>query len=387
MQVSIFDPNHAIGTGTGPGIVTVYDGGASVEVKSGSNQDADFAARCSAPGVIRFNGFNSVADLNGKRAVACGGSKVDFETTVGTDPKQGNTQLPQLDPSVKCSGASSLKFTYLSQSGEAAAGRFYTNFSADCTALFGPTTETRQMHFGDEFYVQWAQMFSPEILETVFLVGTGGSITDQKLAIITAGDVPPGWQTIWPNGKNWGDCEKIEVPVSRHGNNRFPFAYNECGAYTPFETRMGNGVFNWQNAMPAPYCLSSTVLAMGGNFNTHPIPGCFNYEPGIWYTHQAGFTLGPRDRTTRRFTNSTFKLWIGKKGQTCPLIIDWNPGVNGYFALCDGYPDTNGGPQWFGAVVLEPYMSQKDVTQIHPSASTWIDELIISRQRIADPLV
>jgi hypothetical protein len=348
--------------------------------------EQDFANRC--VGALRVFDFNDLLQLNQRRAISCGGSHVDAELTLGTDPKQGNTCWPTLDTQIKCSGTSSLRFTYLSQSGEAAAGRFYTNFSNDCTALFGPTTEPQQAFFGDEFYIQWSQRFSPEILQTVFKTGSG-SPADQKLAVITAGDIPPGWQALWPNGRDWADCEKVETTVTRHWNNPFAVVYNECGKYVGLNEALGNGAQNYQNAMPAPGCNSNTVISMGGGFNTQPVPGCFNFEPDVWYTIQVGIKLGPRDRVSRRFTQSTLKMWMCKKGDPATLVIDWNPTVKGYFALCDGYPEVTSsppsGPQWFGAIVMEPYMYQKDKTQVHDPASTWIDELIIATQRIPDP--
>ena len=355
--------------------------------------DEDFAHRIGGPGVVRYFHFNDPSQLNGKRTTACAGSYWDYQTLQASGIQQGNTTMPTLDPAVRASGASSLRYTYLSQSGQDGAGLFYTNFSSDFTAMFGDATEPQQTPGGNEFYVQWAQRFSPEILETVFVTGTGAPV-DQKLAIVTAGDIPPGWLTTggpngvgYPKGRDMASCEKVETVVTRHWNNPLITVYNECGVYRPFQVpwpQPGAGDFNLQNAMPSPYCTYRTINSMGGGYNTRPVPGCFNVTAGPWYTFQAGFTLGPRDRVNRRFTNSTFKLWACKKGEPSQLLFDWNPNVTGYFPLCDGEKDT---PEWFGAVYMLPYMYQKDPAQVHPPASTWIDELIISKRRIPDPMV
>ena len=41
--------------------------------------------------------------------------------------------------------------------------------------------------------------------------------------------------------------------------------------------------------------------------------------------------------------------------------------------------------QRYGKIWLLPYNTGKDPAQVHPTAYTWYDELIISRNKIADP--
>ncbi len=39
----------------------------------------------------------------------------------------------------------------------------------------------------------------------------------------------------------------------------------------------------------------------------------------------------------------------------------------------------------YGKIWLLPYQTHKDATQVTPTAYTWYDELIVSRNKIADP--
>ena len=84
------------------------------------------------------------------------------------------------------------------------------------------------------------------------------------------------------------------------------------------------------------------------------------------------------------FLNSRFRLWAAREGHPSVLLVDWKPGIRSYFPLAAGPLAEN---QRFGKVWLLPYMTYKDPTQIHDLAQTWYDELIISTQRIADPVV
>jgi hypothetical protein len=75
-------------------------------------------------------------------------------------------------------------------------------------------------------------------------------------------------------------------------------------------------------------------------------------------------------------------LWVAREGQPSQLLVDWKPGVSGYFPLAAGPLADN---QRFGKVWLLPYMTNKNAAQVHPLAQTWYDEVIISTQKIADP--
>ncbi|HKS90764.1 MAG TPA: hypothetical protein VJQ83_02460 [Tepidiformaceae bacterium] len=347
--------------------------GMTSDVVLGSTANDDFARRCAAPAVVRCFNFDSDAQLANRRFVKPYG--YDYLAEMAS-PKSGNVNRPYIDYTTFASGGGALRMDVPSQSGPDGGGDWYGEWSYDGSVLFGANST---------FYVQWRQRFSKELLDTLFL-NTSGRATGPKLALITAGDIPPGVDPAYPNGHVYASCEKIEVVVEMYSGHRFPMAYNECNVYRGFYEKVtaSGQTIDWkvENAMPQG-CLYSVFNKQG--YKTQPIPstpGCFNLLPDQWYTFQVEITLGPRDRATRRFLNSSFKLWGAPQGRPSQLIIDWNPTSNGYFALADG---TVTSPEWFGSIYLMPYITGKDNKQVHAQATVWYDELIISRQRIPDP--
>ncbi len=92
-------------------------------------------------------------------------------------------------------------------------------------------------------------------------------------------------------------------------------------------------------------------------------------------TFQVMIRTGPRDND--EFANSYATLWIARAKQPSELVIEWGP-----YNLSAG---STAEDQKFGKVWLLPYHTNKDSSQAHPVGYTWYDELIISRNRIADP--
>jgi hypothetical protein len=259
-----------------------------------------------------------------------------------------------MDAAVKASGSGSLRFTIPSNTGSDTSGAYFTNFSSDLSVQFGENAE---------FYLQWRQRFSPELLNTTFDGGGGW-----KQLIIGSGD-----QT----GKIYSSCSALETVVTSHYQKGFPVMYNSCtgtasrGPYANFFEKFGAFDFKLQNGRAAPYCLysqsSSSYFAPSGN--------CLGYAPNEWITFQVRIKTGPR--VGDEFTNSYVTLWIAREGKSSELVVDWGP-----YNLAAGSPAEN---QKFGKVWLLPYHGKKDPTQVHPTAYTWYDELVISRSKIADP--
>jgi hypothetical protein len=79
--------------------------------------------------------------------------------------------------------------------------------------------------------------------------------------------------------------------------------------------------------------------------------------------------------------DSTVQLWVAEEGQPSRLVIDRDP------AKGTGYDLVNltNNVMKYGKVWLLPYHTGKDSSQTHPAAYTWYDELIVSRNKIADP--
>jgi hypothetical protein len=303
--------------------------------------------------VIKCVGFDDPADFN----IGSGGTAGAYQQNSGIFPPSGTSDYTRAtrDTTIKAGGNSSLKFTLPAIAGSDAAGSYFTNFSTDLSVQFGENSE---------FYVQWRQRFSPEYISTKFAGGGGW-----KQIIIGTGDTPTQWQS---------SCSSLETVVQNTFYRGFAQMYNSCsgstshGPYNPFEERFGTYDFKLQNGMPSPYCLYSQ-----GATNSYfpPSGNCFGYFANEWMTFQVRIKTGPR--VNDEFTNSYVTLWIAREGQASQQVITWGP-----YNLTAGALSEN---QRYGKVWLLPYNTGRDSTVTNPVTYTWYDELIISRNRIADP--
>jgi len=298
---------------------------------------------------------------------------VGFDSAADISGGQGNNSgilsgasTPMLDPTVKASGFSSLKFTIPTNSPADTSGSYFTNFSADLATQFGENAE---------LYIQWRQRFSPEFLNTVYDGGGGW-----KQVIIGAGDKPGCTPSNIVSGICNFSCTALETVMVNSFNRGFPQMYNSCtgstshGAFDAFEQPFGASDFKLQNGRPSPFCLYSqghtnppTYFPNAGN--------CFGYFANEWMTFQVKIKTGAR--LGDEWVNSFVTVWIAREGQASQLVFNWGP-----YNLTAASAAEN---LRFGKVWLLPYNTGKNPAQVHPTAFVWYDELIISRTQIADP--
>jgi hypothetical protein len=299
---------------------------------------------------VRCFGFDTAAEFN----TGNGGSSGAYQQNFGIMPPYGTSDYSRAtqDTAVRASGGSSLRFTVPSNSGSDSSGTFFTNFSNDLSVQFGANSE---------FFVQWRQRFSPEFLKNM----SGGG---WKQIIIGTGDQPAKW---------YSSCTTLETVVNNNYYRGFAQMYHSCsgstshGAYNPFEEAFGAYDYKLQNARPSPYCLysqaNSSYFAPTGN--------CFGFVANEWMTFQIHIKIGPR--VGDEFVGSYVTLWIARDGKPSEPVITWGP-----YNLSAGSAADN---QRFGKLWLTPYNTGKNASVSHPVAYTWYDELVISRNRIADP--
>jgi hypothetical protein len=302
-----------------------------VEVRP--DADADFTARCSTAGVIRCFGFDSFADV--KRHL---------------DPAWGGVYQAGIDPKTKASGAGSLRFTIPTKSGANSSGQFWLEFADDLSVQFGA---------GEEFYVQWRQRFSLELLTTDYKGGNGW-----KQIIIGEGSRP---------GHTAYACTEIQVVVENTYQVGAPRMYHSCGNKDgQFDSLQVYGqqqqAYLIQNAVGCPH-------------NKVTSPPCFMYKPNQWMTFQIHVKVGTWYKNDKKYRHdSTIQLWVADEGKPSKLVIDLSPEKGTGYDIVNTEPAAKYGKVW-----LLPYNTHKDETQDHPTAYTWYDELIISRARIPDP--
>ena len=303
--------------------------------------------------MVKCVGFDDPSDFN----IGNGGTAGAYGQNSGIFPPYGTSDYTRAtrDTSVKASGNSSLKFTIPANSSGDSSGSYFTNFSNDLSVQFGENSE---------FFVQWRQRFSSDFAATKFAGGGGW-----KQVIIGTGDQP---------AQMYFSCTALETVVQNTYQRGFPQMYNSCtgssshGAFDPFEQRHGAYDFKLENARGSPYCLYSQK-----DTSYFPPTGkCFPYFANEWMTFQLRIKTGPR--VNDEFTDSYITLWMGREGQQSEAVIQWGPYNLSAGAAADD--------QRFGKVWLLPYNTGKDPARTYPESYTWYDELIISRNKIADPV-
>jgi hypothetical protein len=313
--------------------------------------EGSFARRCHSPDIIRCIGFDSEREVGGH-----------------VTPAWDGMIRAQLDPLVKASGKASLRFEIPSESAENTSGTFWVNFSDDLSVQFGP---------GQEFYVQWRQRFSADMLSPS--MGGGG----WKQIAIGEGD---------RRGFSSGSCTDLGIVMNNNYYRGFPQLYHSCGRkdgrYEGFVEPVGAPPrdFLLQNAIREPGCLYS----LQGKW----VPPCHGYKPDTWMTFQIRVKVGTWYRNDRVYRHdSVVQAWVADETQPARMIVDFSPRD----AECQmqplslpscqtGYDLVNlDSRARYGKVWLMPYNTGKSVSRTHPTAYTWYDELIISRSPIADP--
>jgi hypothetical protein len=322
----------------------------STDDDSASAESGSFEIACNKPGVLKCVGFDSKADLEGT-----------YGDNSGIMPGDSS---PQIDSTVKASGAGSLKFTIPAKSGANSSGSYFTNFSRDLSAQFGENSE---------FYVQWRQRFSPEFISTMYKGGGGW-----KQVIIGTGDQPGCSSSDSARGRCFSSCSTLEVVTQNIFHRGFPQMYNSCtgssshGAYDAFQQPFSGSDLKLQNARRAPHCLYSQGQTNPPSYFP-PEGNCLGYVPDEWMTFQVHIKTGAR--VNDEFTGSFVQLRVGREKQPAELVMDW-----GLYNLSAGDPKTN---QKFGKVWLLPYNTDKDPLVSYAVAYTWYDDLIISTRPIS----
>jgi hypothetical protein len=341
----------------------------TVEVKTNTNQGgsvfdgSNFSTRCQDVNVVRCFGFDSQAE---------------------TDPhimppwrnRLTGVKLGVVDTSIKASGSGSLRFDIPSNVDADTSGTFWLNFSDDLSVQFGE---------GDDFYIQWRQRFSPELIDTLFYrspianeVLAGG----WKQAIIGQGDVP---------GKFVGSCTPMELVLQNSDQRGFPQMYHSCGAkdgqYQGLNIPTDNDwLFQWDGIEGCARSLmfSNTDQPWNKRF-TPPLGPCMGYRPNEWMTFQVHVHVGTWYKNDKNYhRDSAVEVWAAYEGQPSVKIIN----KTGYDLVNCAAGDTNclNDPSVkYGKIWLLPYHTGKSADQTHPPAAMWFDELIISRSKIPDP--
>jgi hypothetical protein len=338
--------------------------------------DADFAARCNAALATggRCFAFDTAADIPTANGQDCWGCNFGAFA-----PGQ---HLPEIDTTVKASGGGSLKFTTPPLSGSSGGGSWFTNFSNPATAW--------QVGPGDDVWVQFRYRPSPATLSLSNSNVPIASSPGFKLSHVGDGDTAACNTGTGKNTANCpGSCSDMEVVVQPNWDST---GGNHLGAYTTCNngtvgqpimtvTRDGGQTYdrhpNWTGS-PARSC------NYPGPYNE---PKCFVFRPNEWHTIKYHIHVNAWNTWT-----NTIQIWAAHEGEPLQLLINCAPGLNcsdnnnatvqGFFLY-----NSDTGLYKLGKVWLDPYVTRQGVDAPGPLAETtvWYDELIISKQDIADP--
>ena len=227
------------------------------------------------------------------------------------------------DTAVKASGESSLRLEILSNSGPNAAGFWRQSFEHN----FGP---------GSTFYVQFKQRFSKEMLTNKW------------------GDT--AWkQVIFHNERS--TCGPVELTTAEYHSTGIPIMYTDCGAKALY----------WDTGQPP-------LLLQQGDYNCvyeHiDEKHCFHYPAEEWITFYYQVSIGRWGKP-----QSTINAWVALEGRPYKQWIKMS-----HFVLKNDKPGED-----YDTLTLLAYMTNKDMKIAHPTAYTWFDELIVSKEPIALP--
>jgi chitodextrinase len=284
--------------------------------------DADFQARCSAPGVIKCVGFDSDSDY------------IQGSTIFPGD--QGYQYLR--DTSIYASGGSSLRFRVPANSSSDSSGYFLVRFPQ----TFGE---------GQDWYVQFRQRFSPELLNTDY-AGSGGFK-----------------QHIFWHVSGGGSCTDVQLVTQNVDQSGYPRMYTSCGGRGAYITDQDGDV---QYEFSSP----SGGSANGGYWctNRKDQPGennCARYTSNEWLTFYYHIRVG---------------TW-GQPNSTLEGMVQYPGGPMKHFVNLNNFIINNDSPatKKFGRADLTIYQTGKSSSQTNPVAYSWYDEFILSTQPIATP--
>lgn len=324
----------------------------------------DFATTCAQTGVVKCVSFDTDADFNR----GGGGNQGAWGMRSGILPPYGSGDYSRSmrDTANKANGESSLRFTIPSNTGADTSGSWFTNFSDDLSYQVGP---------GQEVFIQWRQRFSPEYLSTQYAATDGGLANGWKLADISAGDLTSCTPTSGTPSCTTS-CWDFETVVQNTAQRGLPQMYANCSGPAVYEPLGG-------------YTSNVTVQnAVNCLYPTFPSPPCIKFVANEWMTFQVHIKVGHWNTW-----DSTIQMWVAREGQPSKLVVDCsptaaNPCTNGRDgAAANGWYLYNEDPTYkIGKVWLLPYHTNKSASQATPVAYTWYDSLIISRNKIPDPV-
>ncbi len=294
--------------------------------------EADFASRCSAPGVLRCIGFDNETS--------------DIVRGDNLHPDGSGNYRAGLDASVKTSGGGSLRFDLPPppHSGANLAGSWSPTSNDGLGQLFGQ---------GSTFYVQFRQRFSSEMLNNTWDT--------------------PGFKTVIFH-QNQTTCGGIELATWNYYNSNIITMYTNCGS-----------VHAWTTLDGSRHTESPPLLLQQGDFPCEygqtSANTCLYIPANEWLTFYYKISVGTWDQP-----NSMIEAWITREGSSTYQQFIRAPQMP-ISCNANSCGSSEGQSEGFNNLTFTPYMTglSGNSGRSGVTAKTWIDELIVSTQPIAAP--
>jgi len=299
--------------------------------------DADFQARCAAPGVLKCNGFDNTTS--------------DIVQNVNLWPDGSGVFRAGLDTATKVSGSGALRFTLPPPptAGANIAGRW----SPDTNQMAGALTRTFSQN--STFFVQYRFRLSPDMLSNT-------------------------WDSSWKVSlfhMNNLTCAGLELTLVNRNMSGVAEMYDQCGAGV-----VGTAGSGGSTHPPDPPYNIQTNTWPNCAYPNFDAAHCFTYPSNEWITMYYRVDIGTWDQP-----NSRVQAWVAT--ESSPAYRQWLDTGATYTLTCNSDPCSSnpGLSQGFNNITLTPYMTalSSNAGKAGVTSYMWFDELIVSTQPIAAP--
>lgn len=290
--------------------------------------DADFQRRCASPGVLRCIGFDSPSDL-----------------VVGTTSDSlwlipgANIHRASIDTSTKASGGGSLRFDIPENVGTA-------NMAGKWVQSLGDQFGSRNLaRFAgkSKVYIQVRQRFTDAFTHEYNL----GKMHFKQFAI-----------------NNTDKCGDEVIVTENSQGHGIPKLYSDCGSEHYIVKDAGTNATVYQQG--DYWCIYAD--ATKGNYSR-----CAPYRANQWITFYYEIEFGDED-----VNNTWVRAYIQYEGQSMKQFIDFR-------TARFNFDRDNGERQSLQNISLLPYITGKTSEMPNEAATTWYDEVIVSREPIPAP--
>lgn len=313
-----------------------------------SAADADFQARCTAPGVTACYGFDDAfAGVNADHVKDAAG--VDHGVNLRKSRAGTGTQMPSRDTTYRTSGAGSLRFTAPPPPHDGAdiAGQLLIDRTNQ--GIAGPPISGVLQTFGpnETFYMQFRYRKSNEAQFNSWGIA-------MKHAVLYAGTVPC-------------DANTPGLVLVNYSVSDIVWGYSRCGGDTWTTT---SDLATWDNTAPY-YQQQGDYDCQYGTWNN-----CLYDTPDVWRTYYCKYGIG-----TFGSPGTKIECWHAEPGATA-----WTKFIN----VQNGFSLGTGLSGGIDAASFEMYMTglpadNATAGDAGVTSTVNIDELIISTQPIPVP--